>query len=47
MMDNQLDDQHLYEMCKQTKQLDTIRKQNTPATFPELKYIWSNYAETD
>ena len=46
MMDNQLDESHLYEMCKQTKQLDTIRNQNTPATFPELKYIWSNYAET-
>jgi len=47
MMDTQLDESHLYEMCKQTKQLDTIRNQNTPATFPELKYIWSNYAETD
>ena len=44
MMGNQLDDSHLYEMCEQTRQLDAIRNQNTPATFPELDYIWSNYA---
>lgn len=47
MMSEQLDESWLQEMCKQTKQLDTIRNQNTPATFPELEYIWSNYAETD
>lgn len=47
MMSNQLDESYLYEMCKQTKQLDTIRNQNTPATFPELDYIWSNYAKSN
>jgi hypothetical protein len=47
MMSEQLDESWLTEMCKQTRQLDTIRKQDTPATFPELEYIWSNYAETD
>ena len=41
----QLPEKHLYELCKQTRQLDTIRNQDTPNTFPELKYIWSNYAE--
>jgi radical SAM protein with 4Fe4S-binding SPASM domain len=44
MMSEQLEEERLYEMCKQTKQLDIIRNQNTPATFPELEYIWSNYA---
>jgi MoaA/NifB/PqqE/SkfB family radical SAM enzyme len=47
MMSEQLDESYLYEMCKQTRQLDTIRNQDTPATFPELEYIWNNYAETN
>lgn len=47
MMSEQLDEEYLYEMCKQTAQLDIIRNQNTPATFPELDYIWSNYAESN
>ena len=45
MMSEQLDEQHLYEMCKQTAQLDTIRNQNTPSAFPELEYIWNNYTK--
>jgi len=45
MMSEQLDESWLQEMCKQTSQLDIIRNQNTPATFPELEYIWSNYAK--
>ena len=47
MMSEQLDEAHLYELCKQTSQLDIIRKQNTPSTFPELEYIWSNYANAN
>jgi MoaA/NifB/PqqE/SkfB family radical SAM enzyme len=33
----------LYELVKQTKQLDIVRNENTPEVFPELKYIWENY----
>ena len=47
MMSEQLDESHLYEFCKQTSQLDTIRNQDTPSTFPELEYIWSNYAKAN
>jgi len=47
MMSEQYEETYLYEMCRQTKQLDIIRNQDTPSTFPELNYIWSNYAETD
>lgn len=46
MMSEQLDESYLYEMVTQTSQLDKIRKQNTPAAFPELEYIWSTYAKT-
>jgi MoaA/NifB/PqqE/SkfB family radical SAM enzyme len=47
MMSEQLDEDHLFEMCEQTRQLDIIRKQDTPNTFPELEYIWSNYAKSN
>jgi len=47
MMSEQLDESNLYELCNQTRQLDTIRKQDTPSTFPELEYIWSYYAEAN
>ena len=45
MMSEQLDDSHLFDMAENTRQLDSIRNQNTPKTFPELKYIWDNYAK--
>lgn len=45
MMSEQLDDRYLFEMVENTRQLDLIRKQNTPKTFPELKYIWNNYTK--
>jgi len=44
MMSEQYEESWLTEMCKQTKQLDIIRNQDTRNTFPELEYIWSNYA---
>jgi len=45
MLSEQLDDSYLFEMVENTRQLDLIRKQNTPKTFPELKYIWNNYTK--
>jgi len=47
MMGEQLSEDHLIEFCKQTSQLDYIRKQDSHKTFPELEYIWSNYDKKD
>lgn len=44
MMSEQLDDRWMTEFIKHTHQLDTIRQENTPETFPELEYIWKKYS---
>lgn len=33
----------LVKMCEHTKRIDELRNEDTPAVFPELKYIWDNY----
>lgn len=45
MNSEQMSEDWLYELVKQTKQLDIIRNENTFETFPELKYIWEKYAK--
>lgn len=44
MNSEQLSETWLYELVKQTRQLDILRNENTFETFPELKYIWENYS---
>lgn len=33
----------MYKLVERTQQLDDLRGEDTPSTFPELKYIWDNY----
>lgn len=43
MNGEQFSDDSLFLLVEQTKMIDTIRKENTFETFPELEYIWNNY----
>jgi hypothetical protein len=47
MNSEQMSDEWLYELVKQTKQIDKIRNEDTFSVFPELKYIWENYSKKD
>jgi len=44
MNSEQLDESVLRDMVNQTKLIDQLRNEDTPSTFPELEYIWTNYA---
>jgi len=44
MRDDQLDESHLKTFVNKTQQLDKLRGEDTPGTFPELQYIWENYS---
>ena len=45
MNSEQMSEDWLYELVKQTRQVDAIRNENTPEVFTELKYIWENYSK--